>query len=92
VGESLELDRSLWDEATKAQEARFDVHPWEDELRTIEFWSNVKGLHWRENGEVRVSSSWIMKDKLSFNPAQMKGPDSHYISGYGSSTTVQATF
>jgi hypothetical protein len=79
TGESLELDRALWGEATKAQEARFDIHPWEDELRTITFYSNRRGVHWRENGEVRVASSWIMKDILFFNPAQMKGPDSHYV-------------
>ena len=77
--ESLELDRSLWDEAAKAQEARFDIPPWEDELRDIKFGFNVAGRHWRENGEVRVSSSYIMKDVLLFNPAQMKGPDSHFV-------------
>jgi len=79
TGETLELDRALWDEAAKAQHARFDIHPWEDELRDLPLWRNVVGQHWRENGEVRVSSSWIMKDVLMFNPAQMKGFDSHFV-------------
>jgi predicted P-loop ATPase len=80
-GETLVLDKALWVEAAQQAEERFNVHPWEDELRTLDIKGTVPGQCSREQGEIRVSSNFCLKIKIGINPASQKNNDSKVLSG-----------
>jgi len=69
TGETLVIDPALWSKAAERAAERLPSDPWEDMLAKIETTDNTNVE--RVDGEMRVTTEFLLEGMLRFNPAQV---------------------
>ena len=69
TGETLVIDPALWSKAAERATERLPSDPWEDMLAKIETTGNTNVE--RVDGEMRVTTEFLLEGMLRFNPAQV---------------------
>jgi hypothetical protein len=74
TGETLVIAPALWSEAAERAAERLPGDPWEDILAKVETTPNTNVE--RVEGEMRVTTEYLLEGMLRFNPAQVGMRDS----------------
>jgi predicted P-loop ATPase len=70
TGETLTIEPALWSSAAKLTEERVAKDPWVDLLARVEHVPTASGSIGRVDGEIRVSSDFLLTGVLQINPAR----------------------
>ncbi len=79
AGETLVIDKRLWGEAAQRADERVPPDPWEDSLAAVEAMPTAPGDLEKVDGEIRVSSVYLLEHVLDFKRAQATRSDSRRV-------------
>ena len=80
TGEGLVIDEPVWGEAAERTDARLPSDPWQDILARLVNMPTAYGSIERIDGEIRVTSQFLLDGVLHLDPAKQKVTDGKRVS------------